>query len=131
MTNLTSPLFLFDGDCGVCQQGTDRMRQRFAPPVDMASYQSIGLDELGVTQAEVLEGPVLVRLDGSHVVGPLAVAELLRMSRAPYRYAGYLMLAPGIRQALRAAGPAIYRQRHRLPGATSACRAEPAPQDVE
>lgn len=125
MTVLDRPLFLFDGDCGVCQNGTDSMRRRFDPPADMLRYQSCSLAELGVSEADVLEGPVLVRTDGSRVVGPLAVAEMLRGCGGPVRYVGAVMLAPGIRHALRAAGPAIYRQRYRMPGSTAACRVVP------
>lgn len=122
MTPQTRAVFLFDGDCGVCQNGTEAIRRRINPPLDLVAYQSVDLDAYGVTQGDVAEGPVLVRRDGSHVIGPLAMAELLRASRRPYRAVGAVMLAPGIRQALHAAGPFLYRQRGRLPGSTDACR---------
>jgi predicted DCC family thiol-disulfide oxidoreductase YuxK len=115
------PVFLFDGDCGVCQDGTDAIRRRIDPPADIVAYQSVDLGDHGVTAADVLEGPVLVRADGTHVIGPLAMAELLRSSRRPYRYLGAAMVAPGMRQILHAAGPFLYRQRSRLPGSTGAC----------
>jgi hypothetical protein len=88
----------------------------------MRPYQSEDLDTLGIGPDEVLRGPVLVRTDGSHVVGPQSVAELLRMSRPPFRLAGALMLAPGVRHTLAAIGPHMYQQRYRLPGATAACQ---------
>lgn len=114
--------FLFDADCGVCQDGTDRMRSRIRPPVSFQPYQSSDLRALGVTEQECFEGPVLVRPDGSHAVGPGAIAGLLLSARRPYRFVGLAMNAPGIRQALDRIGPSLYRQRHRLPGATAACR---------
>ena len=120
-------MFLFDGDCGVCQNGTDSMRRRFDPPMDLVRYQSIDYQSLGVSSHEVAEGPVLVRTDGTHVVGPLAIAELLTASRRPYRTIGTAMLLPGIRSVLRRCGPAIYRQRHRLPSSTDGCRLPAAP----
>ena len=116
------PVFLFDGDCGVCQSGTDAIRDRIDPPVDIVAYQSVDLARYDVTTVDVLEGPVLVRADGTHVIGPLAMAEMLRASRSPYRYIGAAMLAPGLRQMLRAAGPFLYGQRSRLPGSTDACK---------
>lgn len=131
MNDLTRPMFLFDGDCGVCQNGTDSMRRRFDPPVDLVRYQSIDFQAFGVDSQEVLEGPVLVRPDGTHVVGPLAIAELLKASRRPYRTIGAAMLLPGIRSALRRSGPAIYRQRYRLPGSTDACRLPAAASHVK
>jgi hypothetical protein len=92
----------------------------------MRPYQSVDLDALGVGQDAVLRGPVLVRSDGSHVVGPQSMAELLGMSRSPFRQVGAVMRAPGVRRALAAIGPHMYQQRHRLPGATAACRSPEA-----
>ena len=118
----TTPIFLFDADCGVCQQGTARIRETIAPPVEIVGYQSVDLVALGVSEAEVDRGPVLVRADGSHVVGPGAIAELLATARSPFRQAGQVMLLPGIRQALGAVGPVMYRNKHRLPGVSDSCR---------
>jgi predicted DCC family thiol-disulfide oxidoreductase YuxK len=122
MKSFPRPLFLFDGDCGVCQKGTDSIRENAKPDVDMVAHQSVDLAEYGVTQADVNEGPVLVRTDGTHVVGPLAMAEVLRASTGGFRAMGQIMTAPGIRQALRALGPVMYRNRSRLPGANETCR---------
>lgn len=122
---LTRPVFLFDADCGICQTGTDRIRERIAPPVEIVGYQSVDLDSLGVSEADVEEGPVLVRADGTHVVGPGAMAELLAASRSPYRQAGRTMQLPGVRQVLGAVGPVMYRNKHRLPGASDSCRVAP------
>lgn len=118
----TTPLFLFDADCGICQSGTDRIRRTIAPPVEIVGYQSVDLDALGVSEADVEEGPVLVRSDGTHVVGPAAMAELLGAARSPYRQAGRTMQLPVIRHVLGAVGPVMYRNKHRLPGASDSCR---------
>lgn len=115
------PLWLFDGDCGLCEQGSARIRDRVAPPVTMAPYQSVDLDALGVTEAAVLDGPVLRQPDGTVLVGPEAMGAMLAMSGTPYRVVGRVMLAPGLRHVLRRLGPALYRQRGRLPGADPAC----------
>lgn len=115
-------MFLFDGDCGVCQNGTDTIRDKVQPPVDITAYQSVDLAEYGVDESEVLEGPVLIRTDGTHVVGPLAMAEMLASSRAPFKFMGKFMLAPGIRTVLRTVGPVMYRNRGYLPGANESCR---------
>jgi predicted DCC family thiol-disulfide oxidoreductase YuxK len=115
------PIFLYDGDCGVCDNGTASIRRRINPPVDLVTYQSRDTDALGISELELLEGPVFVRTDGTHIVGPLAMGELLATARRPYRTYGRIMLAPGVRHVLHALGPWIYRQRHRLPGATHSC----------
>ncbi|MEZ5116489.1 MAG: DCC1-like thiol-disulfide oxidoreductase family protein [Candidatus Nanopelagicales bacterium] len=124
MTTPRRPTLLYDGDCGVCDHGVARIRRRLDPPVDLRPFQQVDAAALGVSDAELAEGPVLVRTDGSHVVGPLAMAEVFRSARGPASAVGRLMLAPGVRSVLRAVGPTVYRQRHRLPGAAASC---PAP----
>ena len=124
----TTPLFLFDADCGICQQGTDRIRETIAPPAEIVGYQSVDLEALGVSTAEVEAGPVLVRSDGSHVVGTRAMAELLASARSPFRQTGRVMLLPGIRNVLGRVGPVMYRNKHRLPGVSDSCRVAPHPQ---
>ena len=123
---LDRPIFLFDADCGVCQNGTDSIRARIDPPVDIRPFQGVAFDQWGVTPAELAEGPVFVDPQGWHVVGPPAMAHLLRRSRRPYRGLGSVMLLPGVRHLLALAGPVMYRNRHRLPGATPACAVSPA-----
>lgn len=121
-STLTTPLFLFDGDCGLCQKAIDRMKSRIAPRIDFATYQSVDLDALGVTLATCLEGPVLVRADGSHVVGVGAMAGMLRTARNPYPFFGRVMMAPVVSQLLNRVQSVFYQNRHRLPGGTEACR---------
>lgn len=120
-TSLDRALFLFDADCGVCQNGTDSIRAKVAPPVDIVAYQGVDHEALGVTARELAEGPVFVSPEGWHVVGPIAMAHMLHLSRAPYRAIGAAMLLPGVRHLLDAMGPTLYRNRFRLPGATPAC----------
>lgn len=120
--SIPRPMWLYDGDCGPCDKSAARFRSRMRPPVELRPYQSVDLAELGISETDVHLGPILVRTDGSYVVGPESVGEMMRMSRAPYRGIGAVMLAPGIRQLLRAAGPGLYRQRQRLPGASAGCR---------
>jgi hypothetical protein len=118
---LARPLFLFDADCGICQDGTDAIRARVRPPVDIVGYQTVSPEEYGVTSEELQEGPVFVSPEGWHVVGPLAMGQMLRLAGWPYRGVGAVMLMPGIRSVLAALGPVMYRNRGRLPGATGSC----------
>jgi hypothetical protein len=118
---LDRPLWLYDGDCGPCQQGSERIAATVRPPVDMAAYQSVDLGRLGVSDEDVLRGPVLVLPDGTHRIGPAGMGEMLRRSAQPYRSLGAAMLAPGVRQVLAALGPRMYAQRGRLPGAGASC----------
>lgn len=120
------PVFLYDDDCGVCHDGTTRIRARIRPPVPLVPYPSVDTAALGVSDELLAEGPVLVSAAGRVNVGPAALAGLLRASRRPYRWIGIAMDVPGIRHLLAAAGPRIYRQRHRLPGASGSCAVPPS-----
>lgn len=117
----THPLWLFDGDCGICTLGSARIRRTVNPPVEMAPYQSVDLVALGVDAAAVLEGPVLRLPDGGQLVGPEAMGTMLTLARQPSRALGHAMLAPGVRQGLRWLGPRLYRARRYLPGAEDSC----------
>lgn len=123
---MTTPLFLFDGDCGLCENIVDRIKKRIAPPIDFATYQSVDIAALGVSLASCLIGPVLVSADGTHVVGAGAMAGMLRTAGYPYRLVGRMMIAPGVVPLLNRVQAVFYRNRHRLPGGTEACR---IPQD--
>lgn len=122
MKSFDRPTFLFDGDCGVCQNGTDTIRAKVKPSVDIVAYQNVDLADFGMSESDVVKGPVFVRTDGSHVIGPLGMAEMLRSARAPYKYMGIVMLTPGVRHVLGALGPVMYRNRSHLPGNNDACR---------
>jgi len=119
-------MFLFDADCGVCQNGTDAIRERIAPPVDIVPFQTVDHGAMGVTDQELTEGPVFVSPEGWHVVGPAAMAHMMRTARQPFRGFGSFMLLPGMRHLMAALGPVMYRNRHHLPGATPACEVRPA-----
>ncbi len=118
----TRPIFLYDADCGVCDQGVARMRERMQPDVDFVPYGEADLDALGVTVAECELSPVLVAVDGSHVAGPQAMAGVLRTAGRPQRMAAAVMSTPPVACLLDAVFPHLYRQRHRLPGGGDTCR---------
>jgi hypothetical protein len=121
------PLWLYDGDCGMCEQGSARIRATVDPPVRMSAYQDADLDGLGVSDEQVLAGPVLVQLDGTTMVGPAAMSAMLRVSRAPFRQVGIAMALPGVRHVLAVVGPRLYAARGRLPGTDPACSSPVAP----
>jgi hypothetical protein len=124
-SQLTRPVFLFDADCGVCQNSTEMMKKRIDPPVDFRPYQNFDYDSYGITTKDLSEGPILISTDASFLVGPLGMATLLKMSRRPYNYMGHFMLLPGIRHFLKKVGPTLYAKRRYLPGATDSCAINP------
>jgi hypothetical protein len=124
-SQLTRPIFLFDADCGVCQNSTEMMKKRIDPPVDFRPYQKFSYGNYGITTKDLSEGPILISTDASFLVGPLGMATLLKVSRRPYNYMGHFMLLPGIRHFLKKVGPTLYAKRRYLPGATDSCAINP------
>lgn len=115
------PAFLFDADCGVCQSGTEAIKKKVDPPVDIIPWQEVDLDAWGIPEKLVHEGPIFVAPDGRFWIGPVGMGHLLRSSRAPYSFVGALMLGPGIRHVFERIGPWMYAHRDRLPGAGESC----------
>lgn len=115
------PAFLFDADCGVCQNGTEAIKEKIAPPVDIVPWQEVDLGAWGIPESAVHEGPIFVAPDGRYWIGPVGMGRMLRLSRAPYRFLGVAILAPGIRQVFERIGPWMYAHRDRLPGAGDSC----------
>lgn len=122
----TSPLWLYDGNCGVCATMAATLRDRLKPPVEVASHQSMDLAALGVDEEAVSEGPVLWMPEGTYFVGPEAMATLLTLTHQPFATVGRAMLTPGVRHGLRWVGPRVYRARHHLPGTDDSCSAATA-----
>lgn len=122
----TSPLWLYDGDCGLCVTLAATIQNRLKPTVEVASHQSVDLVALGVDEQAVSAGPVLWMSQGAYVVGPEAMATLLTLTRQPFTTLGRAMLAPGLRHGLRWVGPRVYRARRHLPGTEEACAAPTA-----
>ena len=122
---LTKPVFLFDADCGVCQNSTEMMKQRINPPVDFYPYQEFDYGRFGITNQNLDDGPVLISVDSTFLVGPLGMATLLKMSKMPYSLIGRSMLLPGIRNFLNKIGPKLYAKRKYLPGASGSCAINP------
>ena len=121
LNELVRPVFLFDADCGVCQNSTEMMKQRINPPVDFRPYQEFDYSRFGITDKNLNEGPILISTDSSFLIGPLGMAKLFKLSKWPYRYLGQMMLLPGVRHILSKIGPKLYAQRKYLPGASGSC----------
>lgn len=126
LPTLDRPVFLFDADCGVCQNSTEMMKVRIKPPVDFRPYQNFNYSNFGITEKNLGEGPILISVDSTFLIGPNGMATMLRMSRKPYSLIGAVMLLPGIRQFLNKVGPYLYSKRRYLPGATDACSITPS-----
>ncbi len=114
-------VFLFDGDCAFCSSAARWLTRHVPTTTEIAAWQHVDLDGLGVPAAEVEAAVVLVGPTGRSS-GSVAIAELLRGSRSRgWRGVGRVMALP----LIRGLATVVYRQvaanRHRLPGGTPQC----------
>ena len=121
---LKTPLFLFDADCGICEKGTNAIREKVKPLVDIVPYQTVNYSEFGVRLTDITSGPIFINEHGIFYVGPLAMSQMLMRARGIYRVIGKFLWLPGVRHFLKRIGPVMYKNRGYLPGATDACRIE-------
>jgi predicted DCC family thiol-disulfide oxidoreductase YuxK len=123
----TTPLLVFDGDCGFCTSSADWVQRRWSRPGPRAvAWQGLGdagLARLGLTVADVRGSAWWVEPGGRRFGAHMAIGKALRSCRRPWRWLGGPLLVPPGRWIARSLYPLVARHRHRLPGGTPACRA--------
>ena len=118
-------MLVFDGDCAFCTSAAQRMAARWTRPVQAVAWQGLGeggLGELGLTTAEVRTAAYWVDERGRLFRGHRAVAKALMAGTPAQRALGALLLVPPLSWLARPGYWLVARYRHRLPGATDACR---------
>ena len=118
------PLLVYDGDCAFCQRAVD-LALRMKVACRAVAWQDADLAALGLTEAQVTEKVWWVEPGGSKVSGHRAVAAALRHGSPALRPVGRLLDADALAPLASAGYDLVARNRHRLPGATPACRVEP------
>lgn len=116
----TRSLLIFDGDCGFCTSSAAFARRRLN--VEVTPWQSLRLDDLGLTEGDVTTAAYWVDDTGATHRGERAIAQMLITAGLPWSLAGRTMLWPGVVQVAGVAYRWIATNRHRLPGSTDACR---------
>ncbi|MBF0688248.1 MAG: DUF393 domain-containing protein [Cellulomonas sp.] len=123
-------LLVYDADCGFCTRTVERAVRHVRPRVVPVPSFRVDLAACGLTQARVDHEMVLVRPDGSTRGGALAAAGVLRRAqgstRACWVVVGLVLGLPPVRWLAAPLYRAVARNRHRMPGATAACRITPA-----
>ncbi|HVX46673.1 MAG TPA: DUF393 domain-containing protein [Mycobacteriales bacterium] len=116
---------IYDGDCGFCTTSA-RLIERWLPTgAQIQPWQRAPLAELGITEQEARDAVQWVDAQGRVSTGHAAFARLLIDSGFPWSLPGRLLLVPPLSWV----APRVYRlvsdNRHRLPGGTPACAADP------
>lgn len=112
---------VYDGDCAFCTSSARRLRGWSRGRLDVVAWQEADLRSLGLT-AEKCAAAVQFLSPQGYDSGGRAIASALRRCREPYRSAGRLLDWAPLRPGVEWAYQQVAANRHRLPGATAACR---------
>lgn len=123
VTDAAPATLIYDGDCGFCTVSAMSVKRRVdGDSVRVVPWQSLDLAEIGLTEAEASSAAYWVSPDGSLRRGHEAVADALGAMGGPYSLLGRLVALPPFVWVAPAVYALVARYRHRLPGATNACR---------
>jgi predicted DCC family thiol-disulfide oxidoreductase YuxK len=115
-------LLVFDGDCGFCTASARWIEARLPESVPVEPWQSLDLEELGLTEHDVTTAAWWIDATGGRHRGHAAIGRALIEAGGVWGLVGRLIVTPPISWIARPVYALIARNRHRLPGATDACR---------
>jgi predicted DCC family thiol-disulfide oxidoreductase YuxK len=122
-------LLVYDGDCGFCTRSASWIARRLPPGCRAQPWQALDLGALGLTEAEVTTAAYWVEAEGRLRRGSDAVAAALVAAGGGWRLVGLVLRVPPVSWLARGVYRVVAGNRHRLPGATEACRVLPRPAD--
>ncbi|MEU8743325.1 DUF393 domain-containing protein [Streptomyces parvulus] len=117
----TSPLLVFDGDCGFCTTAVRVLERRVRPRCRTVARQRADLGALGVSGDRAAHEVLWVTPVGTVYGGSDAVAKLLLSAGGVWRLLGAALLVPPARNAAHVLYRLVADNRSRLPGRTEAC----------
>lgn len=129
-------VFLYDGDCSFCTTCAQFIERRIPTRAQVAAWQHVDLENLGVTQAQAEEAVLWIapdRAGSDHAAdaGPEAIARLLVDAGSFWRPLGWVLDLAPVRWLAWPLYRLIARNRHRLPGGTPACSLPQAERDQQ
>lgn len=113
---------IFDGDCGFCTTSARWIEARLPADVDVAPWQSLDLDALGLTEADVTTAAYWVDADGGTHRGHSGIGRSLMAAGGIWKAVGMLIVYPPVTWLAKPAYALVAKYRYKLPGATDACR---------
>jgi len=115
-------VLIFDGDCAVCTSCAEWARRHVTGAVDIVPWQRLDLAAHGLKTEDASSAAWWISPAGRRYRGHLAVSQTLRHCGGWLRPVGWLLSVPPVSWGAALAYSVIARYRHRLPGATPACR---------
>jgi predicted DCC family thiol-disulfide oxidoreductase YuxK len=130
MTSVTTPTFVYDGDCSFCTTCAEFIERRIPTHARVIPWQFADLDALGLTVEQCEEAVQWVGPGGVTASGPDAIALMLRDAGRLWQVAGGALQVGPVRLAAWPAYRWVAGHRHLLPGGTAACSLPQAQRDL-
>lgn len=118
----TEPVLVFDGRCGFCTRSVEWLLARVREPVRALPYQSLELDEWGLTEEQVRRAAWWIDTSGRRYRGAQAAARAFIACGPAGAWLGWLMRIPPIRWVAALVYVLVAKYRRHLPGTTPACK---------
>lgn len=115
-------MLVFDGDCGFCTSSARWIERRLPSDVAVEPWQSLDLDVLGLTAADVTAAAWWLEPDGRRHRGHAAIGRALIAAGGRWRLIGRVIVTPPTSWVALLVYALVARNRHHLPGATDQCR---------
>ena len=117
-------LLIFDGDCGFCTTSAGWIERRLPADVRVAPWQILDLDDYDLTEADVTPAAYWVDDDGVAHRGHVGIGKSLIAAGGVWTVPGQLIVRPPVSWFAKPIYGWIAKNRHRMPGATDACRVD-------
>ncbi len=116
-------MLIFDGDCGFCTTTAMWFDRRANDDLDVVPWQSLDLDDYGLTIDEVTTAVYWVDPDSGRTRrGHLAAGAALEHLGLPWSPLGWIIQRRPVSWAADIGYRLIAKNRYRLPGSTDACK---------
>ena len=118
-------LLIYDGDCGFCSTSARWTRKGWRNEAEIVAYQQLGEDglaALGLSVRDAEQAAWWMDESGKLWRGHRAIAKSLQASTGARRAVGLALGSPVLSPLGALAYRLVVRYRHKLPGATDACR---------
>lgn len=121
VTSMAGPVLVYDGDCAMCTASVRWWQRRARRLPTVVAWQMADLERLGLDAQRCQMAVQWVGADREIREGADAVAALMVHAGGGLGMLGRIMGLPGIVHVARVVYRVVARNRHRFPGASTAC----------